>query len=157
MKTLTIILTLMMLTKSSRQYFSYSDCAKQCHAEKQSCIILQITEKSFSADCMESREICEQQSSNSIPCISEDEPTLGGNSIWTAYKKNKVPPEPKPSKDSNCILWKTSSSVLTATLVSIIIVAMYRKICEYQKERTHEPLIEENNDNPYQPTTENLG
>ena len=151
----------------SIQYFSYSDCNRQCREEGLPCIMIKTIGGIFSTMCVDEEGACEMQSSSECPCISDDKPTIGGEKLWMSYKNKPTPPittprplttpKPNPKKDM-CRGWKITSAMqglmsltLIGSMLSRRVLKWYRDHRAYQRLQT---LLSD--DGPYRSTVEDI-
>lgn len=133
----------------SYQYFSYENCGQTCREQGLPCNII-MEKKAFEIQCVEMSD-CVDQSSDDVPCISNDRPTLGGFDTWPLFKRQI---KPKPKESQSCLGWKVWVTVQSGIELIIVMFWVIRKYRRYRARMEYESITEPSEDAPYRPTVE---
>jgi hypothetical protein len=165
------VLIICILISPITSYFSYQDCDLKCRKTLTPCIIIRSLGYKFTSLCLQA-SACHTQADYETPCIQEDRPTIGGESLWQVYKNRYIPPVPtttpkpcpppkpcpKPAK-CNCNPWKTMSIIQSAVSLTMLTTIGILKALRFRARLSYEPLRDDTIDDPespYQRTTENI-
>jgi hypothetical protein len=154
-KTASLIIRLLLFSSFSQQtesYFSFQDCSYDCQLENRPCLIYKLNEHSVFIQCIENGGSCRSEATENIPCISRDEPTVGGQNLWPWY--NNLPkPQPKPASKQNCTSWKIVTLINSLLSFTVWTALGLNKLINYRKRGRYQRLPSLIEDNPYRPTT----
>lgn len=150
-------------------YFEYrEDCDVDCVSSNLPCVIAEPVHDVFTKVCVESSQLCEQQSSRTKVCLRPNSLPMGGQDIWPDYRDRFHPvttisPLPAPDEHGWRTISLTQLGITACGFIILISYKLFKKIAT-SNEVQHEPLLNESPEpesgliepNPYQPTVSNV-
>ena len=78
-------------------YFEYDDCSSICRQSALCCLIEEFSPTYFPCECLETEIICEMQAKPSAVCLCPGKEAIGGQSIYSDWKKHHSTTTIKPT------------------------------------------------------------
>ena len=125
------------MASANRTYFDYNDCTRPC--VKPFCLIFPTTYNTFNILCAD-EHVCLTHYTPHAVCLRPNKPPLGGEAIWSDFRKLHPDPEPTPPKKCNLGV-ATIISLISNILFLLTIFVQVTRSCLRRSSRKQDQQI----------------